>query len=114
MRFVAILSPAKALDLAAKGGPAELSSPRFAARTAELVRALKGMTKGDLKKMYKVSDAIAALNAERFANFEEQSSYPAAWAFNGPAWVTPPAVASAVGPTPSASLTRPCHQVQGP
>lgn len=72
------------------------TTPVFQARATELVKHLKKLSKAKLKAMYSVSDNIAALNHDRFQQFEsnpeaeeqdEDEQYQQAiYAFNGPAY----------------------------
>ena len=89
MRFV--LSPAKTLDLGAlpkalAQGGARATEPAAAGRAAELVAELRGFSRGRLKALMGLSDNLAALNWERYQNFERAEAKPAALAFAGPAY----------------------------
>lgn len=80
-----VLSPAKALDFTAAPDAAPLTAPQLTERTAELVKVAKKLRAGDLKRMMDLSDALAALNRERFQAFlpDSEDGLQAAFAFNG-------------------------------
>ena len=89
MRFV--LSPAKTLDLGAlpkalAQGGARATEPAAAGRAAELAAELRGFSRGRLKALMGLSDNLAALNWERYQNFDRAEAKPAALAFAGPAY----------------------------
>ncbi|MEO1626622.1 MAG: peroxide stress protein YaaA [Bacteroidota bacterium] len=67
--MIVLLSPAKSLDY----GPTEVkdySIPRLLDNSEQLVSSLKKQSVGGLKKLMKVSDKIAALNVERYQQFQ--------------------------------------------
>ncbi len=77
--MLVIISPAKTLDmtpLAARKGLAS-SQPEMAAQADALVADLRKLKTAGIKKMMGVSDAIAGLNAKRFAEFVLSDSLPA-------------------------------------
>ncbi len=90
LRFV--LSPAKTLDLGALpqalrgAGGARATEPAALGRAGELVGALRGLSKKRLQALMGLSDSLAALNYERYKNFERAEVKPAALAFAGPAY----------------------------
>jgi len=84
--MIILLSPAKTLDLSPVIHPAA-SQPRLLKKSKELVGTLKQKKVEDLKKLMKVSDNIAMLNAERFQSFTtpftNENAKPAILAFKG-------------------------------
>lgn len=83
-----VLSPAKTLDFESPT-PAglKLSKPAFVAQSAQLVQTLRERSAADLAQLFGVSDAIATLNQQRFAQwstrFGASNARPAVLAFNG-------------------------------
>jgi len=84
--MIAVLSPAKTLDMSPAKPPGPKSLPAMAKRAEELLPVLKKLSVADLKKMMGLSDELAKLNAERYAKFQSQVSKPACLAFDGPAF----------------------------
>ena len=82
-----LLSPAKTLDLETVYDPPLLTVPRLLSRAEVLVDALRGATVADLRALMKVSEAIAALNVQRFGAFhtpfDADNARPAGLAFRG-------------------------------
>lgn len=85
MPLVAVISPAKTLDMG-KTDCKLHSQPQMAKQTTALLPSAKKLTSADMKKLMGVSDAIAKLNVERYKSFEKQASKQAALAFDGPAF----------------------------
>ena len=81
--MIALLSPAKRLDWTSPTPRRPASAPRFPAETARLADAARGLEAADLKRLMGVSDAIAALNVERFRSFGEVPPRAAIDAFAG-------------------------------
>ena len=86
------LSPAKSLnfDPVTHDEAASLpqsGQPRFAERSAILVKALSNMPRKRLAEIMPVSDALVRLNAERYADFYEQPEKPAIHAFSGDVYI---------------------------
>ncbi|HET9645568.1 MAG TPA: peroxide stress protein YaaA [Burkholderiaceae bacterium] len=85
-----LLSPAKTLDYETPV-PAEVlarsQEPRYAARSAELIRVLKKLSPEDVAGLMHLSPALAQLNVDRYRkwrrSFGPSNSKPAALAFNG-------------------------------
>jgi cytoplasmic iron level regulating protein YaaA (DUF328/UPF0246 family) len=84
--MIVVVSPAKKLDMAAavdvaaeQGG----SVPDFGARARELASVAVALSEAELQKLMSISPQLAALNAERFANFGRQETKAAAFAFAG-------------------------------
>lgn len=83
--MICVLSPAKAMDLS--GGPnfGVMSQPEVK-DTSQLLPVCKKLTKGDLKKLMGVSDAIAQKDHERYQKWEKNSCKAACLAMDGPAY----------------------------
>jgi cytoplasmic iron level regulating protein YaaA (DUF328/UPF0246 family) len=80
--MLVVVSPAKKLDM----NPAtdvEPTRPAFQPEAEELVSVAHRLTVGDLQKLMKISEPLAKLNAERFAEFGTMPQKPAALAFAG-------------------------------
>eukprot|EP00736_Rhodelphis_marinus_P009111 Rmarinus@m.18399 len=80
-----LLSPAKTLD----EGPTKVKltgNPHFQSDAKLLVEEIQKLGKPKLKKLLDVSDALVALNFDRYRHFEEQKSKQAALAYDGPAY----------------------------
>mmetsp|Transcript_53412 Transcript_53412/g.95851 ORF Transcript_53412/g.95851 Transcript_53412/m.95851 type:complete len:270 (+) Transcript_53412:22-831(+) len=84
--MIAVLSPAKTLDMSPVKSLGLKSSPAMVKRAEELLPLLKKLTVPELKKMMGLSDDLAKLNAERYAKFSSQPSKAACLAFDGPAF----------------------------
>ena len=84
-----VISPAKTLNYDAplpRGVPAA-TTPRFlASDTRELLATARTLDARAIKSLMGVSDAIAALNAERFASWDDAPARSCAFAFDGPAF----------------------------
>ena len=80
--MLVVLSPAKKLDMTPMDLPG-LTEPMFRAETHELVQLAGGLSKAQLKKLMGISDSLAELNQDRFANFGNQTRKAAAYAFAG-------------------------------
>lgn len=82
-----LLSPAKSLDYETPAPPVEPSEPRFAARAAELIGALRERSQAEIAGLMDLSDALAALNVARYAAWRPRAtarnSKPAVYAFDG-------------------------------
>ncbi len=82
-----LLSPAKSLDMDSDRVVGEATLPEFRDDMPELLEIMRGKNTEDIKKLMKVSDAIAELNVERYAHFStcftEQNSRQAILAFSG-------------------------------
>ena len=80
--MLVVVSPAKKLDMAPIDVPS-LTEPMFRAETRELVKVAGKLSKAQLKKLMGISDTLAELNQDRFANFGNQTRKAAAYAFAG-------------------------------
>jgi len=82
-----VLSPAKKLDYDTPVRTTRRSLPVFPDDTRELVGVLQRLSAGDLAGLMSLSDALARLNAERYAAWvdapDHQHARQAALAFNG-------------------------------
>lgn len=91
--FVVVLSPAKAMNerpLSTKQRAiveALRTTPAFADRASAIAAdAAKTLSAVKIKSLMSVSDAIASLNAKRYAEFDEAPTKEAALCFDGPAF----------------------------
>lgn len=82
-----VLSPAKSLDYETPATTNVRTKPDFIKRSAELVDILKQMPPSGIAGLMRISDPLAALNAERFASwstrFTTKNAKQAMLAFNG-------------------------------
>lgn len=83
---IVVISPAKALDETPLSPSVPRTEPRLTAHTAELIKTCKRLTAPKIKSLMGVSDAIASLNAERFARWDDAAPKQCAFAFDGPAF----------------------------
>lgn len=85
--MLAILSPAKTLDYETPLITKKSSEPDFVEDSAELIAALRKLSPDDLSAKMKISDKLAQLNAERYADwrpvFYSDAARPAIHAFKG-------------------------------
>ena len=78
-----IISPAKKMNMDTDSLPWR-DLPAFLPKTEELARVLQGMGYGELKKLWKCNDSIAAVNVERLANMDLRTRLtPAVLAYEG-------------------------------
>lgn len=80
--MLVVVSPAKKLDMTPVEGITP-TRPVFRAEAEELVQVARALDAGDLKKLMRISDNLAHLNADRFAAFGTMEEKPAALAFAG-------------------------------
>jgi cytoplasmic iron level regulating protein YaaA (DUF328/UPF0246 family) len=80
-----VISPSKALNFTAPERPLPMTVPALKDDVAELSEVTRKLRPRDLKRMMGISDNLAALNHERFQNFdpELEDGLQAAIAFNG-------------------------------
>ncbi|GAW34239.1 hypothetical protein RA2_01284 [Roseovarius sp. A-2] len=76
------VSPAKKMDMSPVEGVTP-TRPAFRAEAEDLVQVARGLDVGDLQKLMKISENLARLNADRFADFGTMEEKPAALAFAG-------------------------------
>ncbi|MFK7956804.1 MAG: peroxide stress protein YaaA [Lysobacterales bacterium] len=85
--MLAILSPAKTLDFETPLTTKKFSEPEFVAESTELISHLRKLSPTDLSAKMKISDALAELNVQRYADwspsFEPDAARPAIHAFKG-------------------------------
>jgi len=82
---IAVLSPAKTLDESVIKGLQSSEPSWSSAEQEELLGVCKKLSKGDIKKLMGLSDALATLNFDRYQNFEQQLPKASCWSFDGPA-----------------------------
>ncbi|WP_028965858.1 peroxide stress protein YaaA [Sphingomonas phyllosphaerae] len=80
--MIAVLSPAKTLDLDTPP-PFPATPARFAAEAATLAKAASHLTQKRLSELMKISPALAKLNADRFRDFDAAEERPALYTFAG-------------------------------
>lgn len=82
-----VLSPAKTLDYATPANTEINTKPDFIKRSAELIAILKEYSPDQIASLMRISDPLAVLNANRFADwsskFTLKNSKQAMLAFNG-------------------------------
>lgn len=82
-----LLSPAKALDYATPPHIATHTLPVFAQQASELIALLRGKTQPEVAALMRLSDALAALNVERYQawspKFTARNAKAAVLAFDG-------------------------------
>ena len=85
--MITILSPAKSLDYESKLATRKHTEPRLLAESAELIGVLRHKSVSELAGLMHISDELAALNAQRYADFSlpftPQNARPAILAFHG-------------------------------
>ncbi|MFO7757328.1 MAG: peroxide stress protein YaaA [Roseovarius sp.] len=80
--MLVVVSPAKKLDMSPTKDVTP-TRPAFHAEAEELASVAHRLTVGDLQKLMKISEPLARLNADRFAEFGTMPQKPAALAFAG-------------------------------
>lgn len=82
-----VVSPAKALDYQRPLPTREFTQPVFLERSAELIAILRGKSPAEIARLMSLSDALAALNFTRYAEwslpFAPENARQAVFAFNG-------------------------------
>ncbi|MEE8602015.1 peroxide stress protein YaaA [Euzebya tangerina] len=82
-----LLSPAKSLDYESRLPTKKRSEPRMLDRSVELVDVMAQKTPADLQSLMGISEDLAVLNVQRFADFETpftpQNARPSVLAFDG-------------------------------
>ncbi len=85
--MLAVLSPAKSLDLVSPLPAVEATVPRFADDATKLARAAAKLSPKALQKLMHLSPALAALNVARFRSFDPDAgaavTRPAVFTFDG-------------------------------
>ena len=64
-----LLSPAKSLDFESALPTRKHSEPRLLDRSQELIQVMRGKSTSDIAGLMHISDELAALNAQRYADF---------------------------------------------
>ena len=84
--MIAVLSPAKSLDFDYKS-PIKTTQPHFSKEADRLAGILKKKTEADLKSLMNLSDSLAELNTQRYAEWQskpaDDSTAAAGFAFTG-------------------------------
>ncbi len=85
--MLAIISPAKTLDLESRTPAINPSQPDFLDQSAELIDQLRHFSEPQLEALMKISPKLAALNHERYQSwsrpFSEDNARPALLTFKG-------------------------------
>jgi cytoplasmic iron level regulating protein YaaA (DUF328/UPF0246 family) len=83
--LIAILSPAKTLDMDAVPDGLDTTRPRLQGQTRSLAETLQPYTPAKLSKLMSISDKLATLNAQRWSDFGDRANPrgPAAMCFRG-------------------------------
>ena len=85
--MITLLSPAKKLNFEPLEIPFEITRPRLAKDTHEIAGVAKQQSAADLKRLMRISDKLAELNAERFRTFDpsgrSNATKPAGLTFDG-------------------------------
>lgn len=86
-RVLILLSPAKSLDYASPMPKLTVTTPRLLEESARLVDVMRGKSVAELAALADISDELAALNAQRWAEFSlpftPRNARPAVLAFDG-------------------------------
>ncbi len=86
-----VISPAKTLDYDREIPDYKPTAIRMAEEAADLAEQLRAYSPGKLKKLMKISDALAQLNADRYLEwqwpFKQEAVRPALLAFKGEVFV---------------------------
>ncbi|WP_397541889.1 peroxide stress protein YaaA [Roseovarius salis] len=80
--MLVVLSPAKKMDMTVGDMP-DATEPQFAEDAKQLAEVARGLSAGELQKLMGISDKLARLNADRFADFGTMERASAALAFAG-------------------------------
>ena len=85
--MLAVVSPAKKLDTAVLDRALPVTQPDLLSETQELITTTRALKPRDLQALMGISENLAALNHERFQQFQtpftESNAKPAALMFNG-------------------------------
>lgn len=68
--MLVLLSPAKTLDYVTPVSTRKHSQPRLLAESERLIEVMRGTSVSDIASMMSISDDLAALNAQRYADFQ--------------------------------------------
>ncbi|HHH29444.1 MAG TPA: peroxide stress protein YaaA [Polyangiaceae bacterium] len=85
--MLAVLSPAKSLDLSPPKVRLEATQPALMDQAAQLMRTTRGLSQTKIRALMNISPALAKLNYDRYRSFElpfdEHNATPAATTFAG-------------------------------
>ncbi|HSK91954.1 MAG TPA: peroxide stress protein YaaA [Euzebyales bacterium] len=85
--MIALLSPAKSLDLASRLPTRKASQPRMLDRAQELIEVMRDKAPDEVADLMSISDDLAALNVQRYRDFTtpftRRNARPAVLAFAG-------------------------------
>lgn len=83
--LIAILSPAKTLDMDPKNSDIKLTKGRFQSKSNDLAKTMQGYSSSKIASLMKLSDKLSSLNADRWKQFGGRGnpSGPAAMCFRG-------------------------------
>lgn len=85
--MLAVLSPAKSLDLSPPQVPVAVTEPRLMDDAAMLMRTTRGLSQKRIRELMNLSPDLAKLNYQRYHSFElpfdEHNAQPAGLIFNG-------------------------------
>lgn len=84
--MLALLSPAKTLDLTPLSNAVLASKPALLKEAGVVVKHLQKLSLAQLKSLLGVSDNLAKLNHSRYKQFEKQEQKQAMFSFAGPAF----------------------------
>jgi len=87
LRMILLLSPAKSLDYVSPLPAHRATEPRFAPEALATATAASRLGPKKLAGLMNISDKLARLNAERYANFADQEERAALYAFAGDVYV---------------------------
>ncbi|BFT31245.1 peroxide stress protein YaaA [Alteromonas sp. D210916BOD_24] len=85
--MLVVVSPAKNLDFESEIPVSQFTQPELLEDTKRLMKVCRTLSPADLSSLMKISDKLATLNANRFAEFStpftSDNARPAMYAFNG-------------------------------
>lgn len=89
--MLALISPAKKLDMEQPAPVEDFSQPQFITETLELVASLRKLSRAELGGLMKLSDKLTELNYERYRRFAPEfdltTAKQAVYAFQGDTYV---------------------------
>ena len=85
--MILLLSPAKSLDYISPLPDIVATRPRFADEALNTAQAAAKLGTKKLSKLMSISDKLAKLNADRYADFAGQQERPALYAFSGDVYI---------------------------
>lgn len=81
--MIAVISPAKTLDLDTPLPPVTATRPRFVEEATALARSAARLPQKRLRTLMGISPALAKLNHDRFVGFDDAEARPALFTFAG-------------------------------